>query len=446
MSQLDDIVNLNISIESANVTQEGFGTPLVLDYNTRYSDVLVREYASPSDMVDDGFATTDPAYVAVSRIFSQDPSPSTVKVGRRTHAPSQRFEATPATAASTTYSFSLAITGGSEQTISFTSSATATAAEIVNGLTAAVAAAAGYSAAGLTASNQGTNTYLRILGPASGPKFTIGGFSSTFSSYSDETADNSSAADLAAVLLEDDDWYAFMSTSKGGAEIEALAAAIQPYRKFFVAATMDTDILSSVSTSDVGYNLHAAGYTRTALLHNDNHMEHGDAALLGRWLPYEPGSETAKFKTLTGITPTKHTSTQRSALRAKKVNFFETRAGTNVLMEGTTCEGEFMDTIRFVDWVYARISEEVFGLFVAVPKVPFTDPGIAQISNKIFSVLLRGIEVGGFSADPFPTVTVPKANDVSSLNRAARNLPDVKFRAQLAGAVHTVDITGTVSV
>lgn len=444
MSMLDDIVNLSITIESANITQEGFGTPLVLDYNSRFTDSLVREYASPSDMIDDGFVTTDEAYQAVNKIFSQDPSPSTVKVGRRTNAPSQRFELTPTTAVSTVYSFNIAITGGTAQEISYTSSATANAAEIMNGLTAAIAAANGYSAAGLTASNQ--TTYVRILGPASGSKFNVDTFSSTFGAYSDETANNSIATDLANVLLEDDDWYAFMSTSKGGAEIEALAAAIQSYRKFFVGATMDTDVLVAATTTDVGYVLNAAGYTRTALIHNDGHMDHPDAALLGRWLPYDPGSETVKFKTLTGILPTKHSATQRAALRAKKVNFYETRAGTPIVMEGTTCDGEFMDTIRFVDWLYARISEEVFGLFVAESKVPFTDPGIAQVTSKIFSVLLRGIEVGGLTNDPFPTVSAPKANDVSSLNRAARNLPDITFRAQLAGAVHNVDINGTVSV
>jgi hypothetical protein len=442
---LNDIINLSISIESSNVTQEGFGTPLVLDYNTRYSDTLVHEYGSPADMItDDSFATTDEAYQAVGKIFSQDPSPSTVKVGRRTSPPSQRYELTPATAVSTVYSFNISVTGGTDQTVTYTSSATANAAEIINGLTAAVAAVNGYGPAALTASNQ--TTYLRIAGPASGVKFGINTVKNTFSAHGDKTPDNSIATDLANVLLEDDDWYAFMSTSKGAAEIEALAVAIQAYRKFFVAATQDSEVLSSVSTDDIGYDLNAAGYTRTALIHNDNHMDHPDAALLGRWLPYEPGSETVKFKQLTGITPTKHTTSQRTALRAKSVNFYETRAGVPIVMEGVTCEGEFMDTIRFVDWVYARISEEVFGLFVSEEKVPFTDPGIAQVSNAIFSVLLRGIEVGGFSNDPFPSITVPKANDVSAINRAARNLPDIRFRAQLAGAVHTVDITGTVSV
>ncbi len=444
MSYLDDIVNLSITIESSNISQEGFGTPLVMDYNSRFTTSLVREYASPGDMIDDGFAVTDEAYVAVQEIFSQNPSPSTCKVGRMTHTVQQIFEMTPATAASTIYSFNISITGGDAQAVSYTSSATANTAEILAGLTAAIAAKNGYTATSLTAAT--ATGIVRITAPAGAPKFSVDTFSSTFSAYSDETASGSVATDLAAILAEDDDWYAFMCTSKGGPQIAALAAAIQPYRKMYAAATMDTDVMDSTATTDIGYTLHAAGYTRTALIHNDRHMDHADAALLGRWLPYQPGSETVKFKTLTGITPTKHSATQRTAMVNKAVNFYETRAGVGVVMNGTTCEGEFMDTIRFVDWLHARIQEEVFALFVSTDKVPFTDPGIAQIQNKIFSVLLRGIEVGGLSNDPFPTVTAPKANDVSSINRAARHLPDVKFTGQLAGAVHDLDIDGTVSV
>jgi hypothetical protein len=83
MAGLDDIINLSITIQSSTITQAGFGTPLVLDFNTRYSDVRVRSYSSLASMVTDGFATTDPAYVAVSQMFSQNPRRTdTMKVCR----------------------------------------------------------------------------------------------------------------------------------------------------------------------------------------------------------------------------------------------------------------------------------------------------------------------------------------------------------------------------
>ena len=59
--------------------------------------------------------------------------------------------------------------------------------------------------------------------------------------------------------------------------------------------------------------------------------------------------------------------------------------------------------------------------------------------------LEKGVKAGGWASGSI-VVTVPKAKDVSSVNKANRNLPDVKWSATLSGAVHTVQVTGTVSV
>ncbi len=443
MAGLDDIINLSITIQSSTITQAGFGTPMVLDYNTRYSDVRVRSYTSLSGMVNDGFATTDPAYVAVSQIFSQNPRPQSAKIGRRALAPAQRFELTPLTAISTTYKFSMAITGGSTQTVQFVSSATATAVEIINGLSAAVAALNGYSAAALTASNQ--TTFLRILGPATGPKFKVEAINANFSTWKDTTADAGVATDLNNIELEDADWYGFIGTSKGEDEIKAEGAWVQSRRKFFVGGTMNQDVIVSGS-SDVASYMKNQAYTRSAIFWNDGHMDQDDAAFLGRWLPFTPGSESMKFKTLAGVGATKLTDSQLAQLRAKNANFYITVAGVNTTEEGKTCQGEFLDTIRFVDWLYARMQEAIFAVLTQQAKVPFTDPGIAQIESAIRSVLQRGVEAGGLAESPQYAVTVPKAASVDSVNKAARILPNVTFTGTLAGAIHNLVIAGTVSV
>ena len=44
------------------------------------------------------------------------------------------------------------------------------------------------------------------------------------------------------------------------------------------------------------------------------------------------------------------------------------------------------------------------------------------------------------------TLSAPRAADVSSGNKAIRHLPDVTFQATLAGAIHSLTITGRVSV
>ena len=44
------------------------------------------------------------------------------------------------------------------------------------------------------------------------------------------------------------------------------------------------------------------------------------------------------------------------------------------------------------------------------------------------------------------TVTVPLAADVPAADKANRLLPDMKFNAKLAGAIHSTEIDGVVTL
>ena len=80
---LEDIVNVEITVNTVTVAQQGFGTPIVLapaPFPER-----VRAYSSSTwqtELVDDGIATDSPAYLAVRAIMSQNPKPRRVKIGR----------------------------------------------------------------------------------------------------------------------------------------------------------------------------------------------------------------------------------------------------------------------------------------------------------------------------------------------------------------------------
>ena len=451
-TELDNIVQETISLSTARVTQAGFGTPLIVGYHTRYTGNLVRQYGDLSEMTDDGFLITDAEYKAAQMIAQQDPAPPFWKVGRRTRAPAQRFEITPLTAVSTRYAFGVAISAGADQKCQFTSSATATATEIVNGLSAAFAALSGYAGAALTASNQAG--VLRIQGPASGPKFEIFLYAdkkvqtpNLFSSFVDVTPDNQIVADLTDIMDEDDDFYGLMSTSKGSAECTAAQAYIETTRKFFMFATMDSTVIDSVATTDIASLEKALSHQRLGILWNDRHMAHPDAAALGRWLPFTPGSETMKFQQLVGVAPTKITSTQRGAIRAKNANFYNTVAGANIMEDGVTPSGQFMDTIRYRDWVYANIQQDILSLFIenaASPgKIPIaTDDGIQQIVGVIEMVLKRG-ETNGGGVPGSSYVTAPAASSLASADRRARYLNRIRWSQDLAGAVHSVKVDGT---
>jgi hypothetical protein len=264
------------------------------------------------------------------------------------------------------------------------------------------------------------------------------------------TADAGIATDLAAIYLADPDFYGFVLDSNGAAEIEAAAAwAESTGGLMFVAQTCDTavsDTASSSDTASVAWYLKVHSFFRTHLeFHPTIGLDAIAAAMLGSRLPADPGSDTWAFKTLASVSSYVLTATQQANLAAKNVGYYITIAGVDVTQGGKVSGGEWCDVIRFRDWLVARLQEGIFGLLVNNAKVPYTDAGIDLVKGRVKSVLGDGIRAGGLASSPAPTITAPAAADIDPATRASRVLPNVNFGAQLAGAIHAVQINGLVT-
>jgi len=172
--------------------------------------------------------------------------------------------------------------------------------------------------------------------------------------------------------------------------------------------------------------------------------------MLGVALPSDPGSINWAYQSLASVSAQNLTETQMSNLMGtiasptggKNVNTLTSLAGNNVTRYGRVSSGEWIDNIRYTDFLASRIQERAYGVLLSNPKVPYTDSGIALITNEIYAQLEQGITVGALSDDPYPTVSAPRASAVSAANRANRLLEDVSFRATLAGGVNYVIIEG----
>lgn len=451
MSELDNIIQQTISLVSSRTLGGGFGIPLILDYHTRWVTNRVRTYGALADMTADGFLTTDNAYLAANALLSQSGAPAQFKVGRRANGTQETWQFTPLTATNTRYAFGVAITGSPAQTVQFTSSATANTAEILNGLSAAVAALNSYAAAGLTAST--ATGLVQIQAPAGvGPRFGVLMLNAptlytpaNFSLWQETTTDAGIQADINAVIAEDPNWYGIMSTSKGAAEYKQMSALIETLHYFNVQASMDSNIKDPTQTLDLGSSLQSSQYQRTALLYNDFNYNHPDAATLGRWLPYIPGSETMMFKTLTGQTPTNLSATDRNTLTTKSVNYYYAVGLFNIFEHGVTPSGQFMDVIRYSDWVYANIQSNLIALFTQTSpgKIPIADDhGIEQIGGVVLSVLQQGENNGG-GVKGSSIVTLPAASSLAPGDVSNRYLNKITWTQQLAGAVHSLKLVGT---
>lgn len=78
---LDSIVNVQITAQTQQVSQAGFGTLMILGVNKRFND-RIRYYASLAAVGED-FATTDKEYIAAQDVFSQVITPDLIAIGRR---------------------------------------------------------------------------------------------------------------------------------------------------------------------------------------------------------------------------------------------------------------------------------------------------------------------------------------------------------------------------
>lgn len=434
-----NIVDIAITTDSAKVSAEGFGIPIILSPTPAWVE-RTRSYEQVSDAVADGFGATTPEYKMLSALLSQENRPERVIIGR-VSKPTQTFRLTPTAVNLAVYAVKV---DGTRAV--YTADAAATVAEITAGLKAAIDALA---VAGVTTVDAGTHLDVNS---------TLGAFHSLEIDADtsidrlaliNNTNDPGLAADLDAIKLETDDFYAVLWMHNSKAAVLAIAAWCETNDKLLVYQTQDTNTATTVESgaTDVFKALKDLARTHALGFYHQRTDAFLDGGLAGLMLPTDPGSETWNLKTVSGVEASALTATHKNNIEAKNGNYYVTVAGVNVTQpDSKVASGEYVDVIRFIDWLEARISEAVFSLLANNLKVPYTDEGAQMIAGEVRGVLIQGVEVGGLSNNPEPEVTVPKVADIPSADRAARLLRTVRFSGTLAGAIHSTTIRGNVSV
>lgn len=250
---------------------------------------------------------------------------------------------------------------------------------------------------------------------------------------------------LNAISVENDDWYALALTSRVRADQEAAALYIQSENKICGLGSDSGDILTN-TTPNIADHLFQNSYSRTYSFYNgEADVKYPECAWFGRVLPALPGSITWKFKTLAGLIPDALSGTQRANIRNVNGNYYNRVGGVSIAEEGWMGDGSFIDEIRGVDFIKARMQEAIYSRLVNLPKIPYTNAGADIIVNEMEAVLKlsegQGILVPGLSV-----VTKPNVRNLPFNDKATRNLPNLTFNAILQGAVHRIEIRGVVTL
>jgi major membrane immunogen (membrane-anchored lipoprotein) len=348
MSDIRDIVDVQITKGTRTITRQGFGTLMVIVDVTdgvATQGFRVKSYSSVNEVADD-WATSDFAYKAATAYFGQTPSPRFLKIGI--------FD---------------------------------------------------------------------------------DGVAEADTDYPDA---------YSKIVAIDADWYAVAAETRVAADVQSLASTVAADEKLYGTSSDDADILDGASTTDIAYLLNNATQERAFVLYSTDQADAPEAAWFGKMLPTDPGSATWAFKNLATISADNLTSSQAVAVFAKGGNTYEPIAGQNITRYGTVATNEYIDVVRGIDWLTARMAEQIYFRLVNSPKIPYTKNGQAIIEADMKTVLEIAVNRGVITAGY--TVEMPEISGISAIDRAARYMPDIKFFATLQGAVHTLQIRGTVSV
>lgn len=444
MGNLADIAKISVSTASVGIKQAGFGTIMIADYHTRWVE-RVRSYTSTDGWLSDGGTVNDAAYRALSAAFAQNPQPERVKIGRRANAPDLTVVLTPTAQNLRAYAVELTGPAGLTASVSFTSDASATVAEITAGLTSAINTAA----VGITAVD-GTSV-VTCKAASAGLWFSVVTSDITLLAAQETHADAGVTADLAAIALADSDFYGVSLTTAGKAEIIAAAAWVESNKRMMIQGSQDLDILGA-GAGDVASAIYTTGANdfRSKVIYSSRMKQFPGVAWLARNFAFDPGASTFEFQMLAGVGSEAITDTQLGNLKGKNASAVVDYGGVGLTVNSKTGGGEWLDIIRDRDWFEARLQNRIVTAEVnasaAGQKIPYTDAGAALLENEVRAALAEGISSGFLAASPAPVVVVPKVASVSAGDRALRKFKTITFTAKIAGAIHLTEVTGSVTV
>lgn len=253
--------------------------------------------------------------------------------------------------------------------------------------------------------------------------------------------------------LSMDGWYAIQSVGLSRDEVREIIEWTETQNK--IHGYIETDPDDPIVEPNKYYRSYAVyPCTEEGQLDNDIPPENKyglSIAMATIAMSTHAGGETWANNPLAGVSPSKLSATFIKKLEANNISWLCTIASKNIILGGKTNGGEWIDVIRFRDWLQNDMQVRIVNLLIVNSKIPYTDKGIGLVENQMLASLKDGQKYGGIAESEFDEygneikgylTSVPLASSISSTAKNSRTLSDCKFSARLSGAIHLVEITG----
>lgn len=384
---IDRIIDVHTYISPLAAPRRGFNEHCIIG-STSHIPIATRikQYGTDfaSDMVSDGFATTDPEYLAAQLYFSQSPQPDRLWVGRRDASALRTVELNAA---------GLGYDAGDELTIAGGTGGTFIVDTVDTGESAG-AILTGHLG------NQGTGYGLATGAGLSGGE---GSGATVNITAIGETAVQAAQACRAANF----EWYSLQVLGAAKAEhllLAAWAEAASP-DSVYAYTTQDADVITN-ATTDVMSLLKALSYSRSVGQWTNEAT--GNAAAIAAIMGYAMGQNTGLANTAFTLMFKAEIGIQTEPLDGTVVGYVEGKNGNlylsygnyyNIFGKGVMANGQDFSEILNLDMLKNDLQLNLMDLLYGTPKIPQTDAGQAQLieacNRACEDAVLRGFLAPG---------------------------------------------------
>lgn len=235
----------------------------------------------------------------------------------------------------------------------------------------------------------------------------------------------------------------------------------QSLTRIFGVTIVNTNVLSSIVSSDLASRMMAGGYLQCFNQYSEN--AYAIASMFGRAFSVDftqnNSTITLMYKQEPSVAPENLTESQAAVLKSKRCNVFVQYVNnTSIIQQGVMSGSAFFDEIQGLDWLQDAIQTACFNvLYTSSSKVPQTDAGVNQLTNAIAGACNEGVNngliaPGVWNAAGFGSLQQGQylkngyyifAESValqSESDRSSRVAPPIQVAVKLAGAIQSVNV------